>query len=119
MGWKCPGCGNHVYGGSSVCPYCSPDEAPIEATEPKLKVTPRDRYWQTCQLCGRGGRGVEIHGHHISYVFEIVVPVCGRCHSKIHFPDERAGLDRADELDRLNPLAESAKPEMKTDGGEP
>ena len=104
MGWKCPGCGNHVYGGSSVCPNCRPHDADLEATEPVLTVRPRDRYWRTCQMCGRGGRGVEIHGHHVSYVFDIVVPLCDRCHEKVHKDGARAEHDRHGELDRLDPL---------------
>lgn len=104
MGWKCPRCRNQVYGGSSVCPHCQPDDANLESTEPRLKITPTSRYWQTCQMCRRGGRGVEIHGHHVSYTFDIVVPLCDRCHSKVHFREDRSTHDPHEELDRLNPL---------------
>jgi len=83
MGWKCPECRNHVSG--SKCPYCNPT---------------------TCAKCGRGGSVTEIHNHHVSYMYDITVPLCADCHEQVHFDDKRGSIPREGhrELDRLDPL---------------
>lgn len=85
MGWKCPECRNHVYG-TGKCPHCHP---------------------QVCSACGSHRSDAGINEHHVSYEFDITIPVCDSCHEKIHFEEHREA-ELADEYARLNPLEEAA-----------
>lgn len=87
MGWKCPTCGQHVYGGGK-CPNCNP------------------RY---CEICGIHRSKAEMHRHHVSYSLGITVILCDTCHEKVHFPERRGSEDNDYELDRLNPMTDRGR----------
>ena len=61
------------------------------------------RLWEKCRLCGVDGISKhsspssvlewyenegKLEMHHVSYIPEVVIPVCKKCHVKIHHSEE-------------------------------
>ena len=70
------------------------------------KYSPK-KLWQKCRICGVDGMSKysspesvlewqdsksKLEMHHVSYIPEIVIPVCKKCHTKIHHSDEYSHL---------------------------
>ena len=79
----------------------------LELYQAEVRQHSRSILWKQCRLCGANGisessthqsiqewkeNGVKLEMHHVSYIPEVVIPVCKKCHVKIHHSDEYSHL---------------------------
>ena len=79
----------------------------LESYQGEVRQHSRSILWKQCRLCGANGlsessthqsiqewkeNGVKLEMHHVSYIPEVVIPVCKKCHMKIHHSDEYSHL---------------------------
>jgi hypothetical protein len=73
----------------------------------EVKKQNRSNLWQECRICRLTGisksshpesvlhwfeEGVKLEMHHVSYIPEVVIPLCKKCHDLVHHSEEYAHL---------------------------